>query len=186
MLQLILASKSVRRFQILSDAGYLPRRITVKISEIIEKNINLEEALSKVATTKARAAEISVKSLKSKDNLIIGADTIVFLKGTVFGKPQSFRQAFETLSSLSGMKHSVKTSIALINCQSGESLTHVESTKVWFRPLSKKEIEDYIETGEPMDKAGAYNNPNSEFFLESFILTGGLKGAVNNTSNRTK
>ena len=72
MLQLILASKSVRRFQILSNAGYLPRRITVKISEIIEKNINLEEALVKVTTTTFRRTKKSDKLLKLEDKFNCG------------------------------------------------------------------------------------------------------------------
>ena len=118
MLHLCLASKSPRRFQILFEAGYRVCVVTVKVSEIIEENLNLDEALSKLAMTKAQRAWDLDNSLKSGHNLIVGADTVVVFDGRILGQPKDADQAFKFLSQMSGKKHCVKTSVALINCES--------------------------------------------------------------------
>ena len=84
----------------------------VKVSEIIEKNINLDEALSKLAMTRAQRAWELDKSLRLQLNLIFGADTVVVLEGQILGPPKKLNQAFEFLSRMSGLKHCVKTSLA--------------------------------------------------------------------------
>ena len=85
---------------------------------------------------------------------IVAADTLVCKKGAILGKPKDEEEAGQMLSYLSGSSHEVKTGLAVI--QEGKLSLHVETTKVYFRSLSEKEIAWYVATGEPMDKAGAY------------------------------
>ena len=86
--------------------------------------------------------------------LIIGADTVVALEGKVLGKPKSPADARRMLSELSGRQHSVFTGVAVL--RQNLCLTHAERTEVFFRPLEAQEIARYVDTGEPLDKAGAY------------------------------
>ena len=89
-----------------------------------------------------------------EDAIVIAADTVVALEGAVLGKPADELDAFKMLSALSGVRHQVYTGVTV--CRGGEKQTAHEVTDVTFRELSEREIEDYISTGEPMDKAGAY------------------------------
>ena len=88
------------------------------------------------------------------EDIVIGADTIVCLGDTVFGKPHDASDAARMLRALSGRTHTVYTGVAVL--RGGEMRTHAEATEVRFRPLTDAEIAGYIATGEPMDKAGAY------------------------------
>ena len=90
------------------------------------------------------------------DAIIIGADTIVYIDGDILGKPANPADAFNILRRLSGRKHTVYTGLALLNTATDECVLTVDSTNVYMRELSDDEINDYIATGEPMDKAGAY------------------------------
>ena len=103
-----------------------------------------------LAIRKARAARCP------SDKLILGCDTIVVLDGELLEKPRSEAEAMNFLSRLQGRWHSVYTGIALFDMENEVIESGVELTKVHFRPLTKEEISAYIETGEPMDKAGAY------------------------------
>ena len=87
-------------------------------------------------------------------DLIIGADTIVVLDGQVLGKPHNEAHALEMLTALAGREHHVYTGVAVL--QDSRELAQVEDTAVWFRDASEAELNRYIATGEPMDKAGAY------------------------------
>jgi septum formation protein len=93
---------------------------------------------------------------KVKEGIIIGADTIVVLDGTLLGKPLDKHDAVRMLQLLSGKTHTVYTGIALVDKPSGKSLSDVEATNVTFRELPPEEIEEYVAGGSPMDKAGAY------------------------------
>lgn len=167
--QLILASQSPRRRQLLREAGFLFDIFSVKVSENLEKNLTLDEQIVDIARRKAEASVSLYKPLKSQSYLFLSADTVVVLDNQVLGKPESAEQATEFLRALSGREHWVLTAVYLVQCQVLESdhpnlrqLQKVstdfglEKTKVNFRPISNKEILEYVESGEPMDKAGAY------------------------------
>ena len=102
---------------------------------------------------------------KVKDSLILGADTIVVLNGAILGKPKDGKDAFRMLKQLSGKEHKVYTGISLVDKDKGRVLSGYQLTKVKFNQLKDKEIKDYIDTGEPLDKAGAYGIQGMGNFL---------------------
>jgi septum formation protein len=156
MLELVLASQSPRRRELLEGAGYQFRVSHVEVSENIDVNLNPGTNASRLAFKKATACLNSANDLNSNGFLIIAADTIVALGDRAFGKPGTFSEACETLRLLSGKTHSVITGLCLIESGSMKSWEGFEETRVTFRALSEGEIHDYILSGEPMDKAGAY------------------------------
>lgn len=99
-------------------------------------------------------SEIKARPLADGKNTVIGADTVVALEGSILGKPKDKDDAFRMLRSLSGKTHSVYTGVTIIKGEKAD--TFFEKTDVEFYDLSDEEIADYISTGEPMDKAGAY------------------------------
>lgn len=144
---LILASKSPRRRELLS---IITKDFTVKSAEVDESlpdGISPKEAVEYLSRIKA-------EPFRSEEDLVIGADTVVAVQGKILGKPESDAQAKEMLSLLSGKTHSVFTGVTLI--KGDRSITFSEETRVTFYELSEDEITDYIRTGEPSDKAGAY------------------------------
>lgn len=156
MRKLLLASQSPRRKELLEKAGFRFLTCSVNLSESLEKNLTLEEALLDLARRKIQAVVDAPNLLKAQDNLILGADTVVVLDDQILGKPQDFDQAVQFLRALSGRAHRVMTAVAFFD----------QPTKVWdgavgtswvhFRPLTEGEIQEYVQTREPMDKAGAY------------------------------
>ena len=107
------------------------------------------------ALARAKAREIAAaRRGESEDDVIIGADTIVWHCDRIYGKPHSREEAAEMLRSLSGETHEVYTGVCVLRGE--EELCEHERTFVTFRKMSEREIEAYIDTGEPMDKAGAY------------------------------
>ena len=156
MLKVILASKSPRRSQILKEFGYKFSVVTVQTSEIFDENLSLNDALCEISKTKVQAyLDVTDKST-IPNTLIIGCDTIVCNKGQVLGKPSDENQARVFLQDLSNSYHEVKTSMSLFSTQSNEWLHFVNTSKVQMKTLSDKVITEYIASGEPMDKAGAY------------------------------
>ena len=156
MYELLLVSQSPRRRQILEEFGYVFQTDSVKVSEIIEENVNLADAIARVAWTKADHYLSSNKHLKSLNILILSADTVVTIDNEVLGKPKNSTEARSHLLRLSGKTHSVISGFCLLNLKTGEELCGFDTTKVEFRELTDQEITDYIQTTEPMDKAGAY------------------------------
>lgn len=156
MLKLILASQSPRRKIILSEAGFKYIDLPVNVSEIPDKNLNLDAQILKIAEDKALACLEINNHLKNQDFLILSADTMVIIDQETLGKPKNFDEARVFLSRLSGRSHLVKTGIFLKNCKTLMHDTAIETTEVFFRKLTECEIENYIISGEPMDKAGAY------------------------------
>lgn len=148
---IILASQSPRRRQLLEQMGFTDFLIRpAQGEELADPNLDpggLVEALSR-----QKALEISASA--DPEDLIIAADTVVAVDGQVLGKPHSIQQAHEMLSALSGREHTVYTGVTV--CRGGQVLTQHEATTVRFRPLTAQEIDTYIATGEPMDKAGSY------------------------------
>jgi len=158
--RLVLASTSPRRNEILKKA-----RIDFEV--IFPENIKEEEIsddpVSHVLELSRKKAE-SV-SQKVKDGFILGSDTIVVLNKEILGKPKDQVDAFRILKKLSGKEHKVYTGITLLDIKNGKISSDYQLTKVKFNQLKDKEIEDYIKTGEPMDKAGAYGIQGMGNFL---------------------
>ncbi|MFZ3228804.1 MAG: Maf family protein [Pseudobdellovibrio sp.] len=166
--KIILASQSPRRSEILKNANYYFVSFPTHVSEIPDKNLNVDQQIIDIARRKARfclleARDNGLGSMPSKPNIpnlsndiILAADTMVCLQDQILGKPNDENMAFDFLKSLSGRTHQVKTAVYLIDVSSLEELSLIETTDVTFRTLTDQEIKDYIKTGEPMDKAGAY------------------------------
>lgn len=156
MTPIILASESPRRRELLKSAGYKFDVFPVKVSEIPDKNLNVNEQILDIARRKAHAAFAALKASGKEDFLLISADTEVIYNNTPLGKPENSTDAHRILRLLSGKRHQVLTAICLIDGQSGKELSQIETTQIYFKELSDQEIWTYIESGEPMDKAGAY------------------------------
>jgi septum formation protein len=151
---LILASASPRRRELLAQAGYL---FEVQASSVDESRRSGEDAI-RFATRLARekAEQVAAKRPSPVDpSLVLGADTVVVCDGEILGKPADAAAATRMLLLLSGRTHSVVTGVAVVG---GPQVVEVaaEVTQVTVRTLSPQEIADYVATGEPMDKAGAY------------------------------
>ncbi len=147
-MKLVLASKSPRRSEILKNAGIDFVVRTADADETIPDGTKPEDAVVFLAARKAMAVT------REKDEMVLGADTVVVLDGKILGKPKDKDDAFNMIKSLSGKVHSVFTGVCAIG--DGFSMTFAEETKVEFYPLTDEEINNYINTDEPYDKAGAY------------------------------
>ena len=147
-MKLILASQSPRRRELLG-LFHIPFEIqAADIDETMDPDLPAGQEVSRVSRSKAMAIAAA------DDQIIIAADTIVVVDGRVLGKPQSPDHARQMLKSLSGRDHQVMTGIAVR--RGSQCAVCTEVTDVTFRPLTDAEIDAYIATGEPMDKAGAY------------------------------
>ena len=163
-LKIYLASISPRRKEILRRLGIKFRILKPKISEQKPK-LNLTP--QKYARYIARMKVESVKNQIS-DGIVIGMDTIVVLGRKILGKPKNRRAAKRMVTILSGKTHRVITGIYLLRLPDGKSVKGIEMTKVKFRKLTESEIERYIKTKEPYDKAGAYGiQGRAGLFVES-------------------
>jgi len=152
LLQLVLASSSPRRARILQSVGWQFEAMPVDIDETPKPG---EEAIAYVERLAREKAE--ARSRLSPESVVLGADTTVVVDGAVLGKPRDVNEAREMLTRLSGRWHEVLTGLTL--CRGGENgkcLVAHESTRVLFATMSDVEIDWYVSTGEPMDKAGAY------------------------------
>ncbi|HET7108844.1 MAG TPA: Maf family protein [Candidatus Acidoferrum sp.] len=151
-MKLILASSSLRRAEILADAG-LP--FTVLSSPVDESPVPGEAPAALVQRlAKAKADIVTARAVGPA--ILLGADTVVVFDDKILGKPRSTEEARHMLQQLSGRTHSVLTGVALIRLPDGERRQFVESTLVHFRPITEAELSSYLATGEPYDKAGAY------------------------------
>jgi septum formation protein len=153
-MKLILASSSPRRAEILRDAGIAFDVRAPQIDEARLPNEAAEKMAARLAEAKARGAAES--SGKKNPAIIIGADTAVELDGEIFGKPRDAADAREMLSYLSGRTHYVVTGIYVLRLPDGAARSAVETTAVTFARLDQKEIDAYVISGEPFDKAGGY------------------------------
>jgi nucleoside triphosphate pyrophosphatase len=150
-LDLVLASASPRRRRLLSNAG-IPHRVVVAfVDETLPPDVSPLDAALCLARHKALAAEVGDDVC-----LVLGADTVVALDGRIFGKPESPADARGMLGELSGRTHQVITGLCLLSTADGGLLTRAVISTVSFRMLTAREIEAYVATGEPLDKAGAY------------------------------
>ena len=147
--RLILASGSPRRRELLTRMGYSYEICTPDVDEHVAGHAR--DIVHTLAGRKARAAAAHYKS-----GVIIASDTLVSLDGVPLGKPADASEARAMLSALSGREHEVFTGVCVLDAASGESETRTVRTGVTFRDITPEEIDAYIATGEPMDKAGAY------------------------------
>ena len=147
-MQLILASASPRRKELL---GLFHVPFVIRVADIDETMDNTKSPfheVARVSTLKAQAVE------RGTDDVVIAADTIVVCEGKVLGKPADEAEAVSMLQLLSGRDHQVMTGCTV--ARGDRAVTFTEVTDLHFRPLSRKEIENYVVSGEPMDKAGSY------------------------------
>jgi septum formation protein len=140
----ILASQSPRRIELLKKLVVIPSAV----EETLRDDLSPEENAMALAEEKARSVES-----RHPGRLVIGADTVVALGGEIIGKPKDAEDARRILRRLSGRVHKVITGVAVVF---GRSFPAAETSTVRFHPLSEKQIADYVATGEPLDKAGAY------------------------------
>lgn len=154
---IVLASASPRRKELMEQfCGKDLVIFPAEGEEVVSDNVGPGETVEALARGKARevAARLRSEGAGNREDIVIGADTIVWHEGRIFGKPHSREEAAAMLRSLSGCTHEVYTGVSLI--YGDRELTEHEKTAVTFRVMTEKEILDYIATGEPMDKAGAY------------------------------
>ena len=157
----ILASQSPRRRELLSMLGLNFEIITADIDETMDPNVPVDRAVAEVCRKKAEAVGQS-----HPGRLIVAADTIVVVDDRKLGKPRSEDEAKAMLRSLSGRSHTVMTGFCL--WKDGQFETHVEQTRLRFRDLTDGEIDAYVATGSPMDKAGAYGiQDQAAIFVEA-------------------
>ncbi len=168
---LILASASPRRRELLSQAGLSFEVITADCDESVQEGLSPEETVRELSFRKAEAVIDRLDPDLLRDCVILGADTLVCLpeslssetsptgKERILGKPKDEKEAFRYLQMLQGNTHSVVTGVTLLRIRSGKETvrkTFHERSDVMVFPMSEEEIREYISTGEPMDKAGAY------------------------------
>jgi septum formation protein len=148
-LKILLASSSQRRIDLIGELGH---DFEVVSPDAVEDRESREpvERVEGNALRKARSVEVR------PGLIIIGADTVVFHEGEIFGKPEGEIGATTMLRKLSGKQHEVYTGVSVLNSDTGEAVTLHEKTIVWLKELDDEAIEGYVRTGEPMDKAGAY------------------------------
>ena len=148
-MRVILASQSPRRRELLGLLGIPFEVRAADIDETMDPSLSVQDAVSRVSRRKAMAIGV-----EDDDTVVIAADTIVVIGSQILGKPQSPEHARQMLRQLSGQVHQVMTGVAIR--RGTACFIHTEVTDVVFRALSDAEIDAYIATGEPMDKAGAY------------------------------
>ena len=161
-MELILASQSPRRKELL---GLFRLPFTVQVADIdetMDENKSPFDEVARVSRCKAEAVK------RTADDIVIAADTIVVCEGKVLGKPKDEEDAKAMLSLLSGRDHQVMTGMCVLRGE--KAITTTEVTDIHFRELSTAEIDAYVATGEPMDKAGSYGiQGGAALFAEKMV-----------------
>lgn len=172
MSRLLLASASPRRIRLLREAGFNPEVLPSQIVETRADFLTPAEAALFNAIRKGLAI-----ALEHPDEIVLSADTIVTLDGSVFGKPADSEEAFQMLKRLIGKTHEVITAVAVMHLNKKRTRVGTERTAVKFRSLSDAEVREYLEIAEPLDKAGAYAAQESpDRIIES--VTGSFSNVV--------
>ena len=148
MAKIVLASGSPRRRELLAQIGLACTVRVPQVEERIPDGLGPRETVESLSRMKAEAADLSPEEIG------IAADTMVFLDGQRLGKPADAAEALSMLTALQGRRHTVCTGVTVR--RGGVLLTESEESAVYFRPCRQEELERYVRTGEPMDKAGAY------------------------------
>ena len=161
-MNLILASASPRRKELLSLFGVPFVIRAADIDETMDPTQPAAQEVARVSRLKAQAIS------READDLVIAADTVVVCAGQVLGKPRDEAEAAAMLELLSGRDHQVMTGCTVL--RGSESVTFTEITDLHFRPLGREEIHRYVQSGEPMDKAGAYGiQGGAALFCEKMV-----------------
>ena len=150
-LPIYLASKSPRRKKLLEQVNLNFKILPVETPEIFRNGERPVDAVRRIAIEKLDAAKEIIK-----EGIIITADTVVVIHGKIIGKPLHKNDAVRMLKKLSGNTHIVYTGFSVHNSVTKKTITDYEKTYVTFRKLNTNEIKEYVETGSPLDKAGAY------------------------------
>jgi len=170
VIEIILASSSPRRKQLLEWAE-IPFRVVVKeTDETFPEGLTVDEVAVHIAKQKA----LAVQSLVDADSIILAADTIVVLGGRIIGKPKDKDDAVRIITDLSGQKHVVVTGVAIM--RSKKEICFADATDVYFHELSREQIEFYVDKYKPYDKAGAYA-------IQEWIGVVGIKSVVGDFYN---
>jgi len=148
--RILLASASPRRRELFAHLGYPFATCAVEVDEAPLPREEAPATVLRLARAKAEAAR-----LDDPDGIVIGADTVVEVDGTILGKPADPADAARMLARLAGREHRVWTGVAVLGPGTREAV-EAAVTRVWFRPMGPDEIAAYVATGEPLDKAGAY------------------------------
>ncbi len=151
MKKIILASASPRRKELLEKIGLKFEVEAADIKEDLNSGLPPNELVKELSLQKAKAV-----AKKHPDAIIIGADTIGVLEGEIIGKPHTPAEAKKMLRLLNGKSHFVITGFTIIDTKTGKTVSKSVETKVYFRKLTEAEIDAYVKTGEPLDKAGGY------------------------------
>ena len=150
-LTIFLASSSPRRRKLLKQLGIKFKSFSVNLDEKINGGEKPVDMVMRLSVEKMNLARIKINS-----GIIITADTIVVLNNKIIGKPTNKKEAVKYLKLLSGKQHTVFTGFAVMNIPANKIIVDYEKTEVKFRKLKDDEINDYVQTGSPLDKAGAY------------------------------
>lgn len=167
----MLASASPRRLELLTALGIAVRPEAMDIDEDAVTGKTPDETVVLLAQRKVQAATANVRA----GEVVIAADTVVVLDGGILGKPEDEEEARCMLRRLSGRSHSVFTGVAVWDSLTGQALADVDETEVEFRSLTDREIADYVASGDPMDKAGAYG-------VQSGFLVKQVRGSLSNVA----
>ena len=169
---LILASVSPRRKELLSQLGVEFSVVPCKAEELHDEQLTAWEISQLNACRKARAV-----AKHFPDALVLGADTLVYLGATLFGKPASRAAAVQMLEQLQGKTHQVVTGLCLLHLRGHRQKVFADVTDVTFHPLTRKQIERYLAEINPLDKAGAYAiQDNGEWIVEN--ISGSFSNVV--------
>ncbi len=167
-MELILASKSPRRKELLTEYGY---NFKVVEADFAESNIELNPIDTAISNALGKAKAV-FNSLNDKNVVVLGADTVVFIDGEILGKPIDDRHAMSMLLRLSGKEHTVVTGYAIVS-KEGERVGYSKS-QVVFNELELEQILQYVKSGLPLDKAGSYG------IQDGYGLVKEYKGSLNN------
>lgn len=168
--QLILASNSPRRQQILANEGFL---FEVIVSDYEEVGFSSDPELTATTFAKAKANDVFNKLVDKTNKIVVGADTVVFCNGQILGKPKDKEQAYDMLKTLSGITHSVATGFCIKSQE--QEIVGVDTTLVTFNELTEQDIKNYINSGLYKGKAGAYGIQDKDYNLVK-----GYRGSLNN------
>ena len=163
---LVLASASERRSELLKKMGLDFKVVPSNINENEFNNLPGSKLVQKLAKAKVE----NVADLISTPAIIIGADTVVEYENKILGKPDNKIQAEKMIKLLENTNHQVLTGLAVLSTEDDNILVNYDETEVFMCELSKKEIDNYIKTGEPFDKAGAYGiQGKAAIFIEKIV-----------------
>lgn len=152
MRNIILASASPRRKELLLKFGIKPVVISSKVKESISNNETPEQVAMSLAFLKAEDVARNFRG----NEIIIAADTLVYFENSILGKPANYHEAETMIKKLSGREHYVITGLSIIEVETNKKIIDFEKTMIKFRELSKAKIQRYLNTGEYKDKAGGY------------------------------